>query len=414
MLGILVGSVFFGIMADKFGRKIPLLASIALQTTAGIAAACIQSFEGFLVLRFLIAFATGGMMMTSFVICMEIVGGWWRTAVPILYHLPFGLGYSALGGISYYFRSWRQLQLVISVPCTLLLSYWWLIPESPRWLLAMDHHNEAEKVLGTAAKVNGRVWNNAHLMNLRRHKENRVSIVSIKFREPNIIHNNDSKETFKRKPRNANYRKRQKGHIFDLLKTPNLRRKTLAISYSWLASGLAFFGAAQYMSRLGGNIFINVAISGATQVVGTLLSWYLMHTFGRRNTLLVSHLFSGVSCLLIACVLKGWKWLPVALAANGLIGLAVVLSTNYLYSCELFPTVVRNAGIGVASMCARIGSLTAPFIATLDTIHPLIPPITFGIFPLVAGILVLLLPETSNQHLPDTIQEGEDFGKKKN
>lgn len=65
----------------------------------------------------------------------------------------------------------------------------------------MDHHKEAEKILGIAAKVNGRVWNNAHLMNLRRHKENRVSVVSIKYREENIMYSNDSKDSFKRKPR---------------------------------------------------------------------------------------------------------------------------------------------------------------------------------------------------------------------
>ena len=32
----------------------------------------------------------------------------------------------------------------------------------------------------------------------------------------------------------------------------------------------------------------------------------------------------------------------------------------YVYAAELFPTVVRNVGVGSASMCARIAGLIQP------------------------------------------------------
>lgn len=38
-------------------------------------------------------------------------------------------------------------------------------------------------------------------------------------------------------------------------------------------------------------------------------------------------------------------------------GLALSFPTVYIYSGELFPTMVRNIGVGTSSMCARFGNL---------------------------------------------------------
>jgi hypothetical protein len=40
-----------------------------------------------------------------------------------------------------------------------------------------------------------------------------------------------------------------------------------------------------------------------------------------------------------------------------------------------------------------------------------LPPLTFGLGPLVGALLCILLPETANAVLPDTLEEGENFGK---
>ena len=45
------------------------------------------------------------------------------------------------------------------------------------------------------------------------------------------------------------------------------------------------------------------------------------------------------------------------LGASG--GFAII----YVFSAELFPTTVRNAGIGVSSAAARVGGMIAPLIA---------------------------------------------------
>lgn len=56
--------------------------------------------------------------------CMEVVGGKWRTIVPILYQIPFGFGNSIMSGIAYLLRDWRQLQLAISTLSAFYIVYY--------------------------------------------------------------------------------------------------------------------------------------------------------------------------------------------------------------------------------------------------------------------------------------------------
>lgn len=88
-------------------------------------------------------------------------------------------------------------------------------------------------------------------------------------------------------------------------------------------------------------------------------------------------------------------------------------ATVYIYAGEVFPTVVRNIGLGTSSTWARVGSMIAPFIATLNA-EPWVTPVVFGIAMLVGATLCLKLPETLNCKLPETIEEAEQFDKKKN
>ena len=77
----------------------------------------------------------------------------------------------------------------------------------------------------------------------------------------------------------------------------------------------------------------------------------------------------------------------------------------YQYATEIFPTVVRNAGLGSCSFFSRLGGIIAPFIGReVAVLSPIAPILIFGVTSVVAGLLTLLLPETKNRALPDTIQ----------
>ena len=62
----------------------------------------------------------------------------------------------------------------------------------------------------------------------------------------------------------------------------------------------------------------------------------------------------------------------------------------------------------------RVGSASAPYIVDiLGAISAGIPTLIFGVFSLVAGLLALLLPETLNKELPETVDDVENWNKSK-
>ncbi|KAG5891587.1 hypothetical protein JTB14_022252 [Gonioctena quinquepunctata] len=384
MLGILFGNMLFGYLSDRYGRRKPLVWAVIIQGVSGLAAAFSPWFLLFLVMRFIAALATGGTMITSFVLIMEIVGTPWRTVVGIIYQIPFNLGHLLMPLISYYERDWRYFQAAISAPSLLLVIYFWILPESPRWQLAMGNKEPAIETLKKAAKCN------------------KLPTEKIEADVDLYLENKKEKQTGQKK-----------ANIVDLIRTPIMRMYTIAIGFNWLVCGLCFFGVSQFIGQLGGNIFINVAISAVIQVPGTLTACWVTKAWGRKKTLIFADIITGVSVLAIAIVPASTPWMKTALASIGMFGLALSFPTVYIYSGELYPTVVRNVGVGTSSMCARIGSMVAPFVATLDTVEPWIPPIIFGIVPLIGAILCYKLPETLDCKLPDTIEEAEEFDKRK-
>ena len=106
------------------------------------------------------------------------------------------------------------------------------------------------------------------------------------------------------------------------------------------------------------------------------------------------------------------------------------LAVCYVYSAEVFPTIVRTAGLGSSSFWARVGPMVshymissnlfassdfitrqiAPFIADLSVYGDTVPLAVFGGIALVAAFLVTFMPETSDARLPDTIEDGEAGG----
>ncbi|XP_034948517.1 WD repeat and HMG-box DNA-binding protein 1-like [Chelonus insularis] len=381
-LGILIGNMSFGIIADKIGRKIPLMIAVIVQSLIGMLSAFMPMYELFVVFKFISAIATGGTMLISFVIFMEIVGIEWRSKISVLFHIPFILGFLSVSGISWLTGTWDGYLLAVSVPPFILISYYWLIPESPRWLLAVGKVKKARKILEIAAKKN--------------------KIPQEKVNAAIEAHENEAgKETDDTPQKTYN--------ILDLLRTPNMRIKTICITFNWLVCGICFFGLNQYLSQFGANVLINIALSATFQLPGIILVYFLISRMSRLKILIGANLISGISLLLIIPLLNN-ETAKTSFAILGVTGMTVSFPTIYLYTGELFPTVVRNIGFGVCSVSARVGSMIAPFIATIG--ESWIAPLLFGVGPIIGAGLCYFLPETMDCKLPETIEDGENFKRK--
>ena len=161
MAGMLIGSFTFGWIADQVGRKPTLMVSLVFLSFGG----SLPSFFSlnpdlyyvFVLSRFISGIGHVGTFMVTVSLALEYVGADYRATFGILIEIPFALGGTIVGLLSWAgMRDWQELMLLVSVPNLLMLVYWFYLPESPRWLLTMGRVKEFNLVLGEAAHVNKR------------------------------------------------------------------------------------------------------------------------------------------------------------------------------------------------------------------------------------------------------------------
>ena len=130
---------------------------------------------------------------------------------------------------------------------------------------------------------------------------------------------------------------------------------------------------------------------------------------GRRLTLCLAMVTGGGACLLIQLLSSVAPAIIQSLALLGKLCLASSFAVVYIHSGEIFPTTVRNSGMGLVSVAARVGGIMAPFIVSLGEFIPQLQFTVLGLMSLLAGVLNLRLPETAGRQLPDTINDLSDL-----
>ena len=73
-LGLMIGGILFGLASDKYGRRQALIFSILVSATTSMIGVAMTTYWSYLMLRFLCGVATEGMLMSAFMIVIEIVG----------------------------------------------------------------------------------------------------------------------------------------------------------------------------------------------------------------------------------------------------------------------------------------------------------------------------------------------------
>lgn len=84
-----------------------------------------------------------------------MVGPKKREMSGIILNYFYSVGEALVGLLFWLCRDWVILQLIVSVPPLLFIGYYWIVPESVRWLLARKDYSKARKLIKKAAQVNG-------------------------------------------------------------------------------------------------------------------------------------------------------------------------------------------------------------------------------------------------------------------
>ncbi|KAK5650959.1 hypothetical protein RI129_001988 [Pyrocoelia pectoralis] len=382
MFGVLIGSIWIGLTADKLGRAKVLKFAIVFQSIFGILTGILPWFSTFLIARFLLAVANGGVTVISFVLCMEVVGGAWRTIVPILYHIPFGIGNLLMAFFAYFLRDWRTLQLTLFGSSFLYITYIWIISESPRWLWVVGKKEQSIELLEKAARVNE--------LDLAK-----VRLVVDSVSSSSALNN-----------------QRKKLGLKMLFKTPELRRRTIALSLSSVIAGMNFLGFSEYLGQVSANIYLAVSIGGIAVVPGTFACIYFINRYGRTLSISFASCFIGLCfygiCLFPVDMYKN-DWPRIILSGSGFFGMSIAYPALCLFTGELFPTILRNAGMGVTVMFSKLGSMIAPIVLESGEYATFIPLLILGSVSFLQAALILPLPDTLNRQLPDTIEDVEEM-----
>nr|XP_005297312.3 solute carrier family 22 member 13 [Chrysemys picta bellii] len=372
MLGLLLGAVVFGSLSDRIGRRPIILLSMLIMGAFGVGAAFAPNFYVYIVLRCLVGAAVSGIFIGILALGTEWVGVPYRSHAVIVTHCCFSIGQMVLAGLAYGVHNWRLLQIAGSAPVFCLFFYIWVLPESARWLMTKEKVKEAKKLLQKAASVNRRTISPELLDQLTPEK------------------------------------KVKSGNILDLFLKKRLRKVTLVMAYVWFVNSLVYYGLSLNVGSFGLDIYLTQLVFGAVEIPARFGCIFLLQWFGRKKCQGFFLLLGGAMCLIITRIPKDLPVVVTTLAVIGKFAIAASFSISYVYSAELFPTIIRQTGVGLCSMSSRVGGIISPLISLLDKYHPAIPMAIFGSTPVIAGILCFLLPETRDKELQDHTEETKE------
>lgn len=143
---------------------------------------------------------------------LEIVSPSKRVLASTLVFMGYPLGEILLGFVQLATLEWRTTLRILYVPFFLTISYYWIVPESARWLLNNDRPDEAIDVLRRIAKTNGKVLTDQAIREVLKEHDSKKS--------------QDCEKT----------EKESKNHFREMMKSKTMRARVAAWLFIWLVT----------------------------------------------------------------------------------------------------------------------------------------------------------------------------------
>ncbi len=204
----------------------------------------------------------------------------------------------------------------------------------------------------------------------------------------------------------------RKPTLLDLFQPAKIAFRTANMFYQWFSVTLCYYGLSFASTSLAGDAYSNFCLSVFVEIPGYLFCIFVMDCWGRRPILSFCQAISGIFCILAALLQDNEKLgaLQVVFSLVGKFGASACFAIVYVYTAELFPTIIRNTAIGSCSTVARVGGILCLFIIQLNTVWGPLPLLIMGCIAVVAGCLAIFFPETVGQQLPETMEDAINIG----
>lgn len=371
------GVITFGAISDKVGR-VPVMVLVYVLAGAGaVVTYFTNNFAVFVVTRAIEGAVLLSISIIPFVLAVEYVPAQKRMLVLSAFRFAYPLLGVCMPWVAYAVGHWRLLNAVVIVPCILGPLVSWFIPESTRWLISKGNIKRTKKILQWIAKVNGK-------------QVNPDAFDSLQFP--------DKSDGIK------------KTSTMDVFRFPTLRRNFLITLFLWLLSCLTYSAGQLYAATATDDPFVMTSTTNAMDILATGLALPLADRWGRRPSMMAAYTLAAL-CYLGVAACYGKSVAIFAVMMVGRFALTTAYNVGYLYAAEIYPTEIRSQALSIRQAFGSLGKFLSSQVVQLAFYGKSLPLFILGGMSCVSSLLTFPLPETNNQRLPETLEEGEEMRK---
>ncbi|MFI7100346.1 MFS transporter [Streptomyces sp. NPDC050161] len=353
-IGMLIGALFSGRMADRIGRVKVIALCIGVSGVASLALAAGTGPTPFMLLRFVQGLAIGGEVPVAATFISEITRSLGRGRFVLLYELVFPAGLT-IGALCAAWivpaLGWRWMYALAALPGLLAVLVQRKVPESPRWLADRGRMREAEATMALIeAKVEAATGK---------------PLPDAPPDAPAAPASSPGARTVAP----ATAAERAATGIRGLF-TGRYRRRTLVLGALWFTGYFVNYGISSWLPTIYGSRFhlgladalLYSTVTSVAGLLGCLVAALTVDRVGRRR--LFALFLGGTAATLLVLAALGART-PVqvlvwtSLAAVCFFGSNICL---YLYTPELYPTRMRALGCSVGGALNRVGVILGPLI----------------------------------------------------
>ena len=382
LIGMALGAVLAGTIADRLGRKKVFAATVILYSVSTGLCAVAWSYESLLFFRFLVGFGLGGELPVAATLMSEYAPAHLRGRFIVLLESFWGLGWLVAACISYLLIpefGWQIAFWIGALPAIYVFLIRLHMPESIRYLISKNKIDEAKEIILTL--------------------EQKLGVKSEPFEGKLSAAELGTEHTAQPK--------------FSSLWTPQFRTRTIMLWLAWFGIVYSYYGIFMWLPSIVYSqgfavvkTFEYVLVMTLAQLPGYYAAAWLVDVIGRKYTLSLFLLLSGVCSYFFGnaadpATLLMWG------AAMSFFNLGA-WGVIYTYTPEMYPTAIRALGSGWAAGFGRIGGMLAPMLVGVLLAHDAQMNLIFAMFAsvfVIISVVVLSLGIESKQKSLEEIEQ---------
>lgn len=254
-----------------------------------------------------------------YILGLEWVSTRYRVLGSSFLSVSFPIGEIILGIMAMYVRDFRYLLRILYTPGLFMVAYFWLVPESVRWLLVSGRVDRALKILKNTAKANGTQLSERSVERLKlRYAPYLVMKCANEHKESHIEESSMSHS------------------LQTVLKSKKLLIRFLCGCYCWMTCCYCYYGLSLVSTNIRGeNRYLSFISVAAVEIPGLLLAIPLLNRFSRRKLSLCTLMITGLTTIATPFIPEDKSYIVLALFMIGKASISCGFSILYIFTAEV-------------------------------------------------------------------------------